>query len=131
MLVIDDYAHHPTEIRATLAAARAGWDRRLIAVFQPHTYTRTRDFFQSFAESFGDADVLVLTDVYPARETPIEGVSGALIADAARLAGHPDVRYVPALTDVRDALRDVLVPGDVVLTMGAGDIWKVGMELLA
>ncbi len=131
VLIIDDYAHHPTEIRATLAAARAGWDRRLVAVFQPHTYTRTRDFFQSFAESFGDADVLVLTDVYPARETPIEGVSGALIADAARLAGHPDVRYVPAIGDVRDALRDVLVPGDVVLTMGAGDIWKVGMELLA
>jgi len=131
VLVIDDYAHHPTEIRVTLAAARAGWDRRVVAVFQPHTYTRTKDFFQDFAESFGDADVLILTDVYAAREAPIEGVSGALIADAARLAGHPDVRYVPNMGDVRGALRDLLVPGDIVLTMGAGDVWKVGAELLA
>jgi UDP-N-acetylmuramate--alanine ligase len=130
VLVIDDYAHHPTEITATLSAARAGWDRRLIAIFQPHTYTRTRDFFQAFAESFSDADVLIITDVYPAREAPIEGVSGALIADAARAAGHPDVRYVPLLSDVRSALGEVLKPGDVVLTMGAGDIWKVSSELL-
>lgn len=131
VLVIDDYAHHPTEIVATLAAAKAGWDRRLIAVFQPHTYTRTRDFFQAFAESFCDADVLVITDVYPAREAPIEGVSGALIADAARLTGHKHVYYVPNPTDVKKTLSEVLTTGDIVLTMGAGDIWKVGMELLA
>lgn len=131
VLVIDDYAHHPTEIQVTLAAARAGWARRIIAVFQPHTYTRTEDFFQAFGESFGDADVLVITDVYAARELPIEGVSGALIVDAARLAGHPNVHYVPSATDVVAALRDILIPGDIVLTMGAGDIWKVGVELLA
>ncbi|MDZ4744672.1 MAG: UDP-N-acetylmuramate--L-alanine ligase [bacterium] len=130
ILVIDDYAHHPTEILATLAAARAGWDRRIVAVFQPHTYTRTRDFFQAFAESFANADVLVLTDVYAAREPAIEGVSGALIADAARLAGHSQVHYVPHSSDVRDYLQSILQPGDLVLTMGAGDIWKVGVELL-
>lgn len=130
VLVVDDYAHHPTEVRSTLTAARNGWKRRIVAVFQPHTYTRTRDFFQDFATSFHDADVLVLTDVYAAREQPIEGVDGQLIADAARAAGHRDVHYIQDKTKVAEALRNLVQSGDLVLTMGAGDIWKVGLELL-
>jgi len=130
VLVVDDYAHHPTEIRSTLAAARKGWKRRIIAVFQPHTYTRTRDFYEEFATSFDDADVLLLTDVYPARETPIEGITGELIATAARAAGHRDVHYVAQKTDLAEALRALVQPGDMVMTLGAGDIWKVGLELL-
>lgn len=130
VLVVDDYAHHPTEIRSTLTAARKGWKRRIVAVFQPHTYTRTRDFYQEFATSFDEADVLVLTDVYAAREQPIEGINGQMIADAARAAGHRDVHYIQDKTKVAETLRTLVQPGDLVLTMGAGDIWKVGLELL-
>ena len=129
ILVIDDYAHHPTEIQATLEAARKGWDRRIVAVFQPHTYTRTRDFYREFATSFDNADVIVLMDVYPAREQPIEGVSGRLIADAARDAGHRHVHYAERLEDVSALLGEVLRPGDILLTMGAGDVWRVGSKL--
>ena len=130
VMVVDDYAHHPTELRATLQAARNGWQRRIIAVFQPHTYTRTRDFYEEFATSFDDADVLILMDVYPAREAPIEGISGQLIADAARAAGHRDVRYVENKNNVAKTLKGILEPGDMVLTLGAGDVWKIGLELL-
>ncbi|MBU3678174.1 MAG: UDP-N-acetylmuramate--L-alanine ligase [Candidatus Kapabacteria bacterium] len=129
ILVIDDYAHHPTEILATLEAARKGWDRRIVAVFQPHTYTRTRDFYREFATSFDNADVIVLTDVYAAREEPIEGVSGRLIADAARDAGHRHVFYAETLNDVSILLEELLRPGDILLTMGAGDVWRVGSKV--
>lgn len=131
ILVVDDYAHHPTEIRSTLTAARRGWKRRIVAVFQPHTYTRTRDFYAEFATSFDEADVLILTDVYPAREEPIPGVNGKLIADAARDAGHRNVHYVEAPADIPALLKTLVLEGDMVLTMGAGDIWKVGSALLA
>ncbi len=130
ILVVDDYAHHPTELRSTLAAARNGWKRRIVAVFQPHTYSRTRDFYEEFATSFDDADVLVLTDVYPAREQPIEGVNGELIASAARAAGQRSVHYVQDKAKLAEALKGIVQPGDMVLTLGAGDIWKVGLELL-
>ena len=129
VLVIDDYAHHPTEIQATLEAARKGWDRRIVAVFQPHTYTRTRDFYREFATSFDNADVIVLTDVYAAREEPIDGINGRLIADAARDAGHRHVHYVERLEDVPQLLSELLRQGDILLTMGAGDVWRVGSEL--
>jgi UDP-N-acetylmuramate--alanine ligase len=129
VLVIDDYAHHPTEIQATLEAARKGWDRRIVAVFQPHTYTRTRDFYREFATSFDNADVIILMDVYPAREEPIEGVSGRLIADAARDAGHRQVFYAERLEDVAELLTQVLRPKDILLTMGAGDVWRVGSKV--
>jgi UDP-N-acetylmuramate--alanine ligase len=124
--VIDDYAHHPTEIKATLAGAKAGWRRRVVCVFQPHLYTRTRDFYDDFGRAFFNADVLVLTDVYPAREEPIQGVSGELIANAAREFGHKQVHYVPAKTEVPAFLSSIVKPGDMVITMGAGDIWKFG-----
>ncbi len=95
ILVIDDYAHHPTETSATLAGIRSGWNnRRLIAVFQPHLYTRTKDFYQEFGRSFLNSDIFICTDVYPAREKPIEGISGQLVADAAKKFGHRNVIYI-------------------------------------
>ena len=129
--VVDDYAHHPTEIRATLAGAKAGWRRRVVCVFQPHLYSRTRDFYDEFGRSFFNADVLVLTDVYPAREEPIQGVSGELIANAAKEFGHKSVYYVPEKKSVPAFLMKTAQKGDIVITMGAGDIWKYGEEFIA
>ncbi len=129
-LVVDDYAHHPTEIRATLDAARRGWKRRIVAVFQPHTYTRTRDLAEDFATAFDEADILIVTDVYAAREQPIEGISGKLLADAARDAGHRNVHYIEQVSNVAEQVLAVLQENDLVLTMGAGDVWKVGLALL-
>jgi UDP-N-acetylmuramate--alanine ligase len=128
--VIDDYAHHPTEIRATLAGAKSGWRRRVIAVFQPHLYSRTRDFYDDFGRAFFNADVLVVTDVYPAREEPIQGVTGELIASAAKQYGHKQVHYVPDKKKLPDFLRGIVQKGDIVITMGAGDIWKYGEEFI-
>ena len=124
--VVDDYAHHPTEIRVTLAGAKAGWRRRVVCVFQPHLYSRTRDFYDEFGRSFFDADVLVMTDVYPAREEPIQGINGELIANAAREFGHKQVFYVPDKQNVPDFLLRIKQKGDIIITMGAGDIWKFG-----
>jgi len=126
ILVVDDYAHHPTEIQATLRAAREGWNKRVVAVFQPHLYTRTRDFYHDFGQSFFDADLLVITDIYPAREKPIQGVSGALIANEARSLGHRHVHYVEDKQQVPEFLKNTVQAGDLVITMGAGDIWKIG-----
>ena len=130
ILVIDDYAHHPTEVSATLSAIRTGWDRRVVAVFQPHLYTRTRDFYLDFAKSFLDSDVFVCTDVYPAREIPIQGISGKLITDAAEKFGHKNVIYVSDKKDIPNRLLEIVKPGDIVITMGAGDIWKYGEEFI-
>lgn len=127
VLVIDDYAHHPTEVRATLDAARKGWkDRRLVAVFQPHLYSRTQELYEEFGLSFFDAEVCVITDVYPAREDPIEGVDGRLIADAAGEYGHRQVHYVKNKEQLPERLKEIVEAGDVVITMGAGDIYKYG-----
>jgi UDP-N-acetylmuramate--alanine ligase len=131
VIVIDDYAHHPTEIEATLDAASNGWsDRRIVAVFQPHLYSRTRDFQDGFARAFYDADVLVVTEIYGAREQPIEGVTGKMLADLTSRYGHRDVRFVGDKDDVPAYLLDVARPGDLVLTMGAGDVWKCGERFL-
>lgn len=128
--VYDDYAHHPTECKATLAGAKAGWRRRVVCVFQPHLYSRTRDFYEEFGKSFLLSDVLIVTDVYPAREEPIQGVTGELIVDAAKRFGHKDVHYVPDKKQVPQALRKIVRKGDIVITMGAGDVWKYGEEFL-
>jgi len=130
ILVVDDYAHHPTEIKASLKGARDGWDRRIIAVFQPHLYSRTQNFYQDFGQSFFDADILVVTDIYPAREDPIPGVTGELVANAARNFGHRQVDYIPDKEDVVDYLKEIVRPGDLVITLGAGDIWKTGDALI-
>jgi UDP-N-acetylmuramate--alanine ligase len=130
IIVVDDYAHHPTEIRAVLQAAKDGWKRRVVAVFQPHLYSRTRDFYLDFGRSFFNADVCVLTDVYPAREEPIEGVSGKLIADAARDFGHKDVHYVPNKMELAGYVLGLVKSGDMVIFMGAGDITKICGEFI-
>jgi UDP-N-acetylmuramate--alanine ligase len=126
ILVVDDYAHHPTETTVVLAGIRAGWDRRLVVVFQPHLFSRTRDFYQEFGRSFLNSDVFICTDIYPAREEPIEGISGELIANAAKKFGHKNVIYVKDKNDVPKVLKDLKKDGDIIITMGAGDIWKQG-----
>lgn len=132
VLVIDDYAHHPTEVRASLAGAAACWpDRRIVAVFQPHLYSRTQQFADAFGESFFDADIVVVTDVYGARETPMPGVDGGMIARRAEAAGHPEVTYVRDRADVAAHLADACRSGDVVITLGAGDIWRSSRDLVA
>jgi UDP-N-acetylmuramate--alanine ligase len=132
VLFIDDYAHHPTEIAATVGAARGAHpEARLVAVFQPHLYSRTRDLAADFGRALADADVVYLTDIYPAREQPIAGVSGALLVTAARAAGAADVRYHATLPELAAALTAELRAGDVCVAMGAGNIDTVARQVLA
>jgi len=130
VLVIDDYGHHPTEIRATLEAARAGWDKRRVVAFQPHRFTRSRDLRDEFARAFDLADVLILTEIYAAGERPIPGIDGRMLLEVIQGGGHPDVRFVPSREDIPAALLEAVEPGDIVITLGAGDIHKVGDALL-
>jgi UDP-N-acetylmuramate--alanine ligase len=130
ILVVDDYAHHPTETSATLAGIRAGWDRRLVAVFQPHLYTRTRDFYNEFGRSFLNTDVFICTDVYPARELPIDGVSGELITNTTKKFGHKNVYYIKDKNELPAKLNEIKKDGDIIITMGAGDIWKYGEKFV-
>lgn len=131
IMILDDYAHHPTEVAATLEAAAAGFPkRRIVAVFQPHLYSRTRDFQNEFVRVFFNADVLVLTDVYGSREKPIPGVDGQMLADLAVKYGHRDVHYVQKKEDLPERVAELVRPGDLVITMGAGDIYRYGLQLL-
>lgn len=130
ILVLDDYAHHPTETTVTLAGIRAAWDRRLIVVFQPHLYSRTKDFYQDFGKSFLNSDVFVCTDVYPAREKPIEGISGEIIANATKKLGHKNVHYIKDKNEIPDKLMQIKKKDDIIITMGAGDIWKYGEKFV-
>ncbi len=129
-IIVDDYAHHPTEILATLKAAKDGWGKRVVALFQPHLYSRTKDFYKEFGRSFFNADVLVVTDVYPAREVPIPGVTGELIAKSAKDYGHKEVFYIEKKEKLVPFLLDLIKDGDMLLTLGAGDIYKIGEEFL-
>ncbi|MBI3245394.1 MAG: UDP-N-acetylmuramate--L-alanine ligase [Deltaproteobacteria bacterium] len=134
VLVIDDYAHHPEEIRATLRAAREGvahnGERRVVALFQPHRYTRTRDLFDEFLSAFDDADVLVLTEIYAAGEDPIAQVSGEMLYRALKKRGHAEVHFAPTKEELLATTANLLQSGDVVMTLGAGDIHRSGMALL-
>jgi UDP-N-acetylmuramate--alanine ligase len=131
ILVIDDYGHHPTETSATLAGVRSGWsNRRLIAVFQPHLFTRTKDFYQEFGRSFLNSDIFICTDVYPAREKPLEGVSGQLIADAAKKFGHKNVFYIKDKNEIPQKLFQLKKDNDIIVTLGAGDIWKYNQKFV-
>jgi UDP-N-acetylmuramate--alanine ligase len=131
LIVIDDYAHHPTEVKATIEGARNGWkDRRLVAVFQPHLYSRTQQMYREFGLAFSDAEVLVVTDVYPSREKPIEGVTGKLISDTAKEYGHRNVHYIKDKTELPGKLKEIVKDGDIVITMGAGDIYKYGEQFV-
>jgi UDP-N-acetylmuramate--alanine ligase len=130
VLVYDDYAHHPTEVEATLRAARERFPgRRLVAAFQPHLFSRTRDFAEGFGRALALADRVLVADVYPAREAPIPGVTGAMVADAARAAGA-SVEYVAERDQLPGALRDLLEEGDVCFTLGAGDLDRAARDLL-
>ncbi|MCL5266847.1 MAG: UDP-N-acetylmuramate--L-alanine ligase [Bacteroidetes bacterium] len=131
VMVVDDYAHHPTEVQATLSALKSGWpDRRVVAVFQPHLYSRTRDFHDEFGRSFLNADILVVTEIYPAREEPIQGITGELIVNDARAFGHKEAYYVPDKKELPEFLMKIKKPGDIVVTLGAGDISKFGEEFV-
>ena len=130
ILVIDDYAHHFSEIKATLKAAKNGYSRRIIALFQPHLYSRTRDFYREFGASFHEAEILFIAPIYPAREAPIEGVSGKMIAEAAADSGHKAAYYCEDRSKLVDDVLAEVKPGDMIITMGAGDIWKEGVKIL-
>ncbi|AKJ06381.1 UDP-N-acetylmuramate--L-alanine ligase [Archangium gephyra] len=128
--VVDDYGHHPTEVQATLAGARRAFGRRIVVAFQPHRYTRTHDLLKEFATSFNDADVVFVSSVYAAGEERIPGATGDALADAVRAHGHRDVTFVEKRTDLARTLLPRLREGDIVLTLGAGDITQVGPELV-
>ncbi|MEE9166777.1 MAG: UDP-N-acetylmuramate--L-alanine ligase [Candidatus Neomarinimicrobiota bacterium] len=130
IMVVDDYAHHPTEVTATLSSVKSGWDRRIISVFQPHLYTRTRDFYEDFARSLMMSDVAIVTDIYPAREELIQGVSGEMIVDSAKAMGHREISWIKEKADVVRTLADIAKAGDLVITLGAGDIWQVCDEFV-
>ena len=131
IMVVDDYGHHPAEIRATLGAARNGWpERRLVVAFQPHRYSRTKELFNEFVTCFYDADVLVLTDIYAASEQPIPGVTAERLAEETRRHGQRDVTYIADRNDLPDHLAGIVKEGDIVITLGAGNIWQAGEELV-
>jgi UDP-N-acetylmuramate--alanine ligase len=129
VLVVDDYGHHPTEIKATLAAARTS-GRRVVTLFQPHRYTRTRDLMEDFARSFYGADVLLVTDIYAASEDPIEGISSRALVEQIERFGHRHVEYIGALSGAAAKLKEIAQPHDLALTLGAGNVYQAGDELL-
>jgi UDP-N-acetylmuramate--alanine ligase len=130
VMVVEDYGHHPTEIKATLDGAKRGWERRLVAVFQPHRYTRTFHLIDEFARAFNQADVLVLTEIYPAGETPIPGVSGKALFDEVVRFGHKNVHFEPDPAAIPAYLETTVQAGDIVIVLGAGNINRIIPELL-
>jgi UDP-N-acetylmuramate--alanine ligase len=129
--VIDDYGHHPTEIRATLAAARQCGFRKIHVIFQPHRYTRTRDLMKEFATAFGDADSLLVLDIYAASESPIEGITGAVLATRIEEEGERPARYVASFAEAAEAAVSAAHEGDMILTLGAGSVSQLGPMILA
>ncbi len=131
IIVVDDYGHHPTEIKVTLQAARECWpERRMVVVFQPHRYTRTRALFDEFARAFYQSDILVVLPIYAASEDSIEGVSAAALCEAIKAHGHRQATCVEGIPEAVAHLKNSLAPGDLLLTLGAGDVWKVGRDIL-
>ncbi|MEJ2066535.1 MAG: UDP-N-acetylmuramate--L-alanine ligase [Deltaproteobacteria bacterium] len=128
--IIDDYAHHPEEIKVTVAAAKGLGERRIIALFQPHRYTRTRDLFEEFLSAFTGADALFITDIYPAGEDPIPGVTAEALCRAIEHRGGTEVRYVPDREHLVDEVLPILRPGDIVMTLGAGNIWETSEAIV-
>ncbi|MDR2697411.1 MAG: UDP-N-acetylmuramate--L-alanine ligase [Holophagales bacterium] len=131
VLVVDDYGHHPTEIAATLSGARSGFpDRRIVVAFQPHRYSRTQALLDEFARAFFEADVVVVSDIYPASETPIPGLTGQTLVDALRSTGQREVHYIPDIQNMPSALREITQSKDLLITFGAGNITQVGSAFL-
>ncbi len=125
IMVVDDYGHHPVEIRATLAAAREGWKRRTVVIFQPHRFSRVADLMEEFSRSFYQADKVIVTDIYRAGEDPIPGITGEALAAAIKAHGHRDTVFAATLEEAARLLKEAARPGDLVITLGAGDVWKV------
>lgn len=130
ILFVDDYGHHPTEVKATIDTARENFERRLVIVFQPHRYTRTRDVHNRFKSSFAAADEVYITEIYPAGERPIEGVTSELIYRAVLSSGKKNVHFIPDRDELKRTIGSSLMSGDLLMTLGAGDIWKLGEELM-
>jgi len=129
--VVDDYGHHPTEIKATLDAVKQSWpDRRTVVVFQPHRYTRTRALFEEFTRAFYQSDILLVLPIYAASESEIEGVNGRILSEGIQAHGHKEVQYVEDLETVPAVLDGILQSGDLLLTLGAGDVWKAGEKVI-
>lgn len=128
--IVDDYGHHPTEIRETLRAAKHVWNDKIIVVFQPHRYTRTKALFNEFITAFPDADILIVTDIYAASEVPIDGVNAESLCDGIRRGGHKDVIYINSFDDIVNHLLTIAKPSAVIITQGAGNVWKIGEEFL-
>ncbi len=130
VLVVDDYGHHPTEIAATLSAARHACDRRIVTVFQPHRYSRTQALEEDFARAFYNADILIIVPIYAAGEEPLPGITSERLVEQIKKFGHRDVRCALNFAEAHMILKDTIQDGDLLLTLGAGDIWKVGEEFL-
>jgi len=131
VVVLDDYAHHPTEIMATLTALKTSFpDRRAFVLFQPHRYSRTEALFEEFATAFNQADRIIITEIYPAGERPIEGVNGRALYEMVRKHGHKEAEFAPSLDELAERVAAEVVQGDVILTLGAGNIWSVGERIL-
>jgi len=128
--IVDDYGHHPTEISETLKAAKQVWKEKIIVVFQPHRYTRTKALFNEFLTAFPNADELIVTDIYAASEAPINGVNAEKLCDGIRNRGHNNVIYMRTFEDIVDHLLSIAKPTDVIITQGAGNVWKIGEEFL-
>ncbi len=128
--VVDDYGHHPTEIRETLRAAKQVWKKKIIVVFQPHRYTRTKALFNEFLAAFPDADNVIVTDIYAASEAPIDGVNAATLCEGLRSAGHRDVVYIRDFDAIVEYLLSIAEPSNVIITQGAGSVWKIGEDFL-
>jgi UDP-N-acetylmuramate--alanine ligase len=129
--LIDDYGHHPTEIKATLTAVRQMWNGRIIVVFQPHRYTRTKGLMEEFVTSFNEADVLLVTEIYAASEEAIEGINGNVLSEKIRMSGHKHVMFLGTKEDAAEKVLEIARGGDVVITLGAGDIYKIEERLKA
>jgi UDP-N-acetylmuramate--alanine ligase len=130
IIVLDDYGHHPTEIVATLKGIKDGWQRRLIVVFQPHRYSRTKALMDRFQRSFYQSDIVIVTDIYAASEPKIPGITAEEIADGIKKYGHKEVYYEPDLKLIPKRLKELAKQGDIVITLGAGDVWKVSEEFI-
>ena len=130
VIVVDDFAHHPAEITATLSAAKSGWKRALLAVFQPHLFSRTQALAREFGRALLAAETVLVLPIYPARESPMEGVTSRLIVDAAREMGHKNIYYLEDRSQVASRVRELVKPGDLCLTLGAGDVGKLAPQIL-
>jgi len=130
--MVDDYGHHPVEVQATLKTAKDVWpDRRLVVVFQPHRYSRTQTQMEHFWSAFNDSDYLIINDIFPAGEEPIEGIHSEGIVEGVRKFGHKNAEHVATAKETLKRLSQVLQPGDVCMTLGAGNVWELGRDLLA